>query len=165
MTGFDPYKYARYECERRWLLAGIPEGAEDPRLIRDLYVTGTRLRLRHVGGQGYKLGHKVRPDPADPAVVAHTSMYLDASEFGLLSSLPGRSLAKVRRRLVMVGRVWAIDAFEGPLAGLVLAETEARVGDEVSPPPLAVREVTGDERFTGGRLAGARLTDLGLEAR
>jgi CYTH domain-containing protein len=49
---------------------------------------------------------------------------------------------------------YVVDVFAGPLAGLILAELE--LGDDEPPvarPPWALVEVTGDDRYSGGRLA------------
>ncbi len=49
-----------------------------------------------------------------------------------------------------------IDQFQGRLDGLVLAEVE--LGPEaarLAPPPFVVRDVTNDDRFSGGALAFA----------
>jgi hypothetical protein len=163
----DPHKYARPERERRFVLAAVPPGAGEERRIVDRYVRGTRLRLREVGegpGAVRKLGQKVRPDEADARVVLHTTMYLDPPEFEALSALPAAVLVK-RRSWIAVphGRRLAVDVFEGSLRGLVLAEIE--LGDETDAaafvaPEWVLAEVTGDERFTGGRLAVTDRADL-----
>lgn len=52
---------------------------------------------------------------------------------------------------------YAIDVFEGTLAGLILEEIESRpeVDIETLPTPdFAFREVTGDPYFSGENLAG-----------
>ena len=57
--------------------------AGDAREIVDRYVIGTRLRLRSVtadGATAHKLGGWVRPDPDDPMLVMHTSLYLSQEE-------------------------------------------------------------------------------------
>ncbi len=152
-------KYAVVERERRFQLGGVPVGVTDPRSIEDWYVEGTRLRVRTVRhGDGrieHKLGQKVRPDPADPGVVLHTTCYLDASEFAVLRALPGRLLRKRRSQLEDGGGwTWAIDEFEGPHAGLVLAEVDLGADGVLAVvPPWCRREVTADERFTGGALS------------
>lgn len=155
----DPRKYARLEIERRWLLEAVPADATGEKLIVDRYITDTRLRLRAVTDRAdpdrpdLKLGQKVRLDNDDPRVVLHTTMYLDPSEFVALSRLPAATLTK-RRTFVGLprGGRMAVDVFEGPLAGLILAEIE--LGDEALEPPTGLGpEVTGDDRFTGGRLA------------
>jgi hypothetical protein len=130
-------------------------------VIEDRYLLDTRLRLRQVtpvggGAARWKLGQKVRPDPADPGLVLLTNMYLSDEEHALLSQLPGAELRKVRHRVVHEGRRFGVDVFEGRHAGLVLVEVElSDAGDRVSPPPFAGQEVTGDERCTGGWLAFA----------
>jgi hypothetical protein len=70
----------------------------------------------------YKLGHKHRPDPADPTVVLHTSLYLTASEHAMLERLPARVLQKTRLRIDVGGRPGLVDVFHGPHQGLVLLE-------------------------------------------
>ena len=163
----DPRKYARPERERRFVLAGVPPGATGERRIVDRYLAGTRLRLRQVG-QGpdavRKLGQKVRPDEVDPRVLLHTTMYLAPAEFEALTALPAAVLVKRRSWLVLPGdRRLAIDAFDGELRGLALAEIE--LGDETDaagfePPEWVLAEVTTDERFTGGRLAVTSRAEL-----
>jgi hypothetical protein len=131
-------------------------------LVEDRYLRHTRLRLRRMtpvagGAPRCKLGQKVRPDAADPGLVLHTTMYLGPEEHALLSRLPGAELRKVRHVLVVAGRRYGLDVFEGRHAGLVLVEVElAGADDVVAPPPFASREVTGDDRYSGGWLAFAR---------
>ena len=72
-------RYARVEREQRWVLRVLPDGRDQPVSIVDLYLRGTRLRLRRMqteAGAVYKLGQKVRPDPDTPGVVKLTNMYL-----------------------------------------------------------------------------------------
>jgi CYTH domain-containing protein len=109
------------------------------------------------GGESrLKLGQKV---PAAAGVVMHTTIYLSPHEHELLCRLPGADVRKVRHELVHEGRRFAVDVFEGRHAGLVLVEIEvAAEDDEVTPPPFAGPEVTGDARYSGGRLAFAGLT-------
>jgi CYTH domain-containing protein len=160
-------KYARPERERRWLAAPPPDLREaiEARLVEDRYLAGTRLRLRRVtplagGAPQCKLGQKVRPDPADPRLVMHTTMYLTAEEHERLSQLPGAELRKVRHVLARDGRRFGVDVFQGRHAGLALVEIELGEDDDVAPPAFAGAEVTGDERFTGGWLAFASADEL-----
>jgi hypothetical protein len=130
-------------------------------LIEDRHLRDTRLRLRRVtpvtgGPTSCKLGQKVRPDPADAGLVLHTTIYLSAEEHAVLSRLPGSELRKTRHVLVIGGRRFGVDVFEGRHAGLLLVEVELRGAyDTVVAPAFAGREVTGDERWTGGWLAFA----------
>jgi CYTH domain-containing protein len=150
-------RYARHEREQRWLLGGPPHGCRDPAEIVDRYLTDTRLRLRVVrrgATSTYKLGHKVRLGPGLAAGVHHTTMYLTAAEHEALEVLPASVLRKVRWTLDAGGRRFAVDVFGGALGGLVLAEIELGPGElGLELPAFARRDVTDEERFTGGALA------------
>ncbi|HET6209827.1 MAG TPA: hypothetical protein VFD94_05570, partial [Jatrophihabitans sp.] len=124
-------KYARWERERRFLLAGMPPvvtAAGPAAQLRDRYLRDTRLRLRRVDRPGgpavYKLGQKIPEPGTSPPAVAHTSLYLDPAEYGLLAGLPADELTKARTVLTGDGPALAVDVFTGRLAGLVLAEFE-----------------------------------------
>lgn len=148
-------KYAVVERERRFLVAGMPEGVAEVWEIVDRYVDGTRLRLREVRrGDGTvvrKLGHKVRLDDS-PAEVACTNFYLDDEEWDVLSVLPARVLRKRRHLVRRDGLTVPIDEHED---GTLVAEIDD--GDQPStavPGWLDVLEdVSADERWTGAALA------------
>jgi CYTH domain-containing protein len=151
----NPEKYSAIERERRWLCRGLPPGLSDQgSRIEDLYIDGTRMRLRAMrtlGGStaAYKLTKKVDLSPERRRI---TTIYLSEDEHALLATLPGARLAKVRRRAGAV----SVDVFEGPLAGLVLAEAEFASDEAMAAfphPDFAEREVTADDRYTGARLA------------
>jgi CYTH domain-containing protein len=156
----DPLKYAKVERERRWLLDGLPPFPDDARQVRivDRYLRGTRLRLREVtdtnGTVVRKLGHKVRLGDG-AREVACTSLYLDDAEWAALSKLPGDSLSKTRVLVPHGEHTIALDVFERPYAGLVLAENDAGDGPVERLPDRwhVVREVTDDESYTGAELA------------
>ena len=159
------HNYARIEWERRFLLKDSPRQAEvtNVRRIVDLYVDGTRLRLRHMidrdGDEVFKLTQKLPADVPGARQGLITTLYLERQEFEVLSALPNRSLSKVRYSMPPFG----IDVFEGTLKGLVLAEAEFHSDEEaasLAPPSFIVGEVTGDLRFTGGILATATRNDL-----
>lgn len=146
-------KYATVERERRWLLSApppIPDGARQLR-IADRYVTGTRLRLRETaepdGTVVRKLGHKVRLGEG-AAEVAHTSLYLDDAEWALLAVLPARTVTKTRTLVPIPEGHVAVDVHAD---GKVVAEIDGP-GD-LPPDWPVVREVTGEEGYTGGALA------------
>jgi len=66
----------------------------------------------------------------------------------------GRMIAKRRYSLRHGGRVWTVDAFEGVLAGLLLAEVELdHVGQAVDLPPWLGPEVTDDPRYLNSALS------------
>jgi hypothetical protein len=155
-------KYARIERERRWLARELP-GDLPARYERidDLYLAGTRLRLRRVSDPDgvviqRKLGQK-ELIPGSPATHTRiTTLYLSAAEYALFEKLPGARLSKRRHRYPHAGRLYAIDVFAGALAGLILVECDAGTDDELealSAPPLAARDVTDLAALRGGALA------------
>lgn len=158
--GFPKLKYACVERERRWLCAQLPDvDVVSADAITDLYIVGSRLRLREArpldgGSVMRKLGRKGDLDPAHRLI---TSIYLSEAEFALLTGLPGRRIEKVRHRLAPIdGRTFGVDVFAGALQGLVLSETEFESDAEMAAcphPPFALREVTDDPRYAGGWLA------------
>jgi CYTH domain-containing protein len=153
-------RYARIERERRFLLAGLPNHAEITRVrrITDRYLDGTSLRLRQQTEDNsptvFKLTQKI-PAPGPGAQKGFiTNMYLDEAEFRVLEQIPARQITKTRYSVPPFG----IDVFEGELKGLILAEIEfdsALDADALRIPPFVVREVSADNRFTGGRLVSA----------
>jgi CYTH domain-containing protein len=164
--GWPKLKYAWIERERRWLCAAVPmDRVVRSEAITDLYVTGTRLRLREAtplagGPPQRRLGRKADVDAHTRLL---TSIYLSSEEFRLLSSLPGRTLRKTRHHIGLVSGVEvSVDEFEGDLAGLVLAEAEfddAAAMAAYPSPDFAVREVTEDTRYSGGRLVAEGLPE------
>ena len=150
-------RYAQLEREQRWILDAVPAEVEFVAEIVDRYILGTRLRVRRMAtetGVVFKLAQKVRPIEQDPAIVKLTNMYLSADEFDAVATLPAAELHKSRWRLPWSGRSLAVDQFRGRWTGLILGEVELDAGDELLPnPPAALRDVTSDDRFSGGSLA------------
>jgi len=158
-------RYARLEREQRWVLSALPPEVQRPVSIMDLYLPGTRLRLRRMVRQDTivrKLAQKVRPDPTDPSMTKLTNVYLSEEEYAVLAELGGDTVTKIRWRWSEGGRDLVVDEFAGPLAGLVVAEVEL---DEEGPhheaPALAVADVTDDDRFSGGALSRTTAAQLG----
>ena len=159
--GFPKLKYAWVERERRWLCRDVPmDRVADAWTITDLYVTGAHLRLREAiplaGGEPMR--RLTRKGDVDAATRLLTSIYLAEAEFVMLANaLTGRTLRKIRHHLhAENGVVVSVDRFEGPLAGLILAEAEFDIAAALAAfptPDFAVREVTDDPRYGGGALA------------
>src|SRR5216684_3735255 len=123
--GFPKPAYTVVERERRWLCRDVPrEKVVRSESITDLYVTGSRLRLREArpldGGPAMlRLSRKADVDLATRLV---TSIYLPEEEFAVLAaSLPGRRIKKLRYRLQSPSAVvLSVDAFQGELDGLIM---------------------------------------------
>ncbi len=155
------HKYARIETERRFLLRSLPDGLDTAQgtLIRDTYWAETRMRLRRMFNPdgsilATKLTQKYVAPGQPPEETTITNTYLNEAEYELFAQIPGSLLVKRRVSYLHQGSGYSIDVFEGPLAGLVLAELEAGQGslppDAV--PAFAAAEVTAEPAFTGGEL-------------
>jgi CYTH domain-containing protein len=169
--GWPKLKYAWIERERRWLCTEFPRD----RIVRseritDLYVTETQLRLREAvplngGKPKRRLGRKA---DVEPSVRLLTSIYLSDREFELLSTLPGKTLTKIRHHIGKIeGVEVSVDEFAGDLAGLVMAEAEFESKEALSAfpmPKFAFREVTDDLCYTGGRLVANGLPTVSHES-
>jgi CYTH domain-containing protein len=156
-------KYERVERERRFLLRALPPGlqvTDAHAQITDNYITGTRLRLRKqrwpaTNEWTLKLTQKHAPAPPDFSRTLITSIYLNEYEYETLSVFEANELRKNRYPYEHEGRKYSVDVFLGDLRGLILAETDFGTDEEMDAfplPPFAVREVTREELFTGGRL-------------
>jgi CYTH domain-containing protein len=159
--GFPRPKYTGVERERRWLCPSVPRALIRQTLtIEDLYVTGTRLRLREMrpvdGGPGLlRLSRKADVDDQTRLI---TSIYLPEDEFAILAgALTGVRLSKIRHRLhAPPGVLISVDEFRGALSGLILLEAEFQTAEELAAfptPEFAAREVTHEQHYTGAWLA------------
>jgi len=167
-------KYERVERERRFLLRELPPGLKltgEHAQITDNYITGTRLRLRKsrwpaTNELTLKLTQKYTPRPPDFSRTLITSIYLDAREYETLSIFEGNELRKNRYPYDHEGRRYSVDVFLGDLHGLILAETDFELDDEMDVfalPPFAQCDVTENENFTGARLSLSSFDDLRAE--
>jgi CYTH domain-containing protein len=167
----DLPKYAKLENERRFLVtpdAGPDLTGAQFRLIEDLYLDDSRLRLRATtdsvtGIRELKFCKKYGSD--DPVSGPITNLYLTEAEHALLAVLPGARIAKRRYRVEAGGRSFGLDVFLGALEGLRLCEAEAETREAalaVAFPAWTRREVTHDPFFTGGSLCRIGADELAV---
>lgn len=158
--GFPKLKYVFVERERRWLCREVPrDRIVQSHAIADIYVTGTRLRLREarrVGDDALML-RLTRKVDVDAHTRLLTSIYLAPEEFALIAAgLRGSQLKKLRHTLKPdAGVTMSVDEFEGELAGLILAEAEFDTVEAMrafKAPDFVLCEVTEDNRYGGGML-------------
>jgi CYTH domain-containing protein len=154
-------KYSLPERERRFLLSKLPPGdVVRVATIEDLYIDGTRLRLRKLSYEGttfFKFTQKIPHPVAGPGLI--TTLYVNEAEYNLFAQLPGSRLRKTRYSIPPMG----FDVFEGELAGLVMGEMEFTSDEEMAafPRPVGtIAEVTLDDRFTGGVLVRTTSDEL-----
>jgi CYTH domain-containing protein len=102
---------------------------------------------------------KFHDDSLPEGCVALTNLYLTEYEYDYLRPFVGAdNVIKRRYSFVYEGRRYGVDIFEGPHAGLILAETDFETAEEYERfqmPSFAVEDVTKDAFFTGGSLARA----------
>jgi CYTH domain-containing protein len=160
-----PEKYAAVERERRWLCRGLPDWPVlRAEVISDLYVEGSHLRLREArpAGGGEPILRLSKKADLSPDTRLITTIYLTPAEYALFAGLPGRRLVKTRHYYEAGAATLSVDRFEGPLAGLFLAEAEFADDAAMAAyanPVFAIREVTIDDRYTGGALVSHGVPD------
>jgi CYTH domain-containing protein len=156
----DLGKYARMEIERRFLLAGVPDGGDVLAVNRmdDRYLDGTRLRLRRMAQEGgptvLKLTQKLPVPDSRGRQRVLTTLYVSEDEYAALAVVPAAALSKTRLSIAP----YVVDVFDGHLDGLVLAEVEFESASQAAafrPAAFCHAEVTADRRFTGGELVCA----------
>lgn len=150
-------KYAHMEIERRWLvdLAAVDSLENLPyRIIEDVYLPGTGLRLRKMvdpaGTAVFKLCKKY--GKSSTLSEAMTNLYLTGTEHALLRACLKGTMSVKRRYSIEGG---SIDVYGG---GEQVAVFELEFASEAEaaayvPPAFAVAEITGDPRYSGAALA------------
>jgi CYTH domain-containing protein len=115
-------------------------------------VKGRVVRVRIAGARGFLTVKGItigvsRPEFEYPIPIA------DATE--MLDQLCERPLIeKTRHREPFAGRIWEIDVFHGDNAGLIVAEVEVpNAAAQITTPPWAGQEVSGDPRYFNTNLA------------
>ena len=142
------------EIERKFLVTGTDwrQGAgtvfSQGYLNRDKART---VRVRIAGAKAF-LTIKGASQGATRAEFEYEIPLADAEQ--LLALCEGPIIQKVRRVLVHAGSTWEVDEFEGPNAGLVVAEIELTSEDQVFERPAWLgQEVTDDVRYFNSNLA------------
>lgn len=145
------------EIERKFILRAVPEWVSETEgsAIRQGYLAagaGAEVRVRLRDGSPrltVKRGEGLARD--------ETEIDLADAQFAALWPLTeGQRIEKTRYRHPLGDLTLEVDVYEGPHAGLVVAEIEfASIAESRSfePPDWLGREVTGDERWTNRSLA------------
>lgn len=150
------------EIERKFLVTGDGwRSAPRIRAITQGYLSGSgtaSIRVRIQDGAATlaiksEAAGAVRDEFEYPIPVA------DAE--AMLRLCPRPPMVKKRYEIVHAGKLWEVDAFEGALAGLVIAEVELDRADEtITLPPWVGREVTHDRRYRNSSLIRTGLDGL-----
>lgn len=176
-------KTYRIELRRVFLLENLPElltRSSSHLQIFDNYIENTRLRLRSIRSPETKewkwvLEQRFSLDGSGQWAVSE--IYLDENEHHVFESFEGREIQKNERiqtdeirknRYFYESSGWQfeIDLFLGELWGLILAQINFQTAEEMrelEAPSFAVREVTGNEFFSGRNLVGKTFADVQAE--
>ncbi len=147
-------KYSQLEIERRWLVELAALGFLESysyRLIEDLYVQESRLRLRKISSVQtleYKLCKKYGKTESLSEPI--TNLYLSQSEYELLSVLPGQRSQKRRYQLEQ----GCVDVYQQPELDFAIFEIEfACIEDAMvfNPPKFVGLEITGDSSLSANK--------------
>lgn len=144
------------EIERKFLVRNESWrlGATPGVPIRQGYLSGAEDRASaRVRREGERASLTVKgPGGLTRAEYEYVIPVAEAEE--MLATLCGPVLGKQRHGLRHAGLDWTVDVFEGPLAGLVLAEVELSSADQpVEIPSWAGTEVTDDPAYRNIALA------------
>ena len=152
-------KYTKTEIERRWIVRLERAESLSPsrtRRIEDKYIANTRLRPRKVLEDGavpsFKLGKKYGHSGTNSEPVA--SLYLTETEHATLNELPGVTAVKTRLSI----EAGSLDMYVLPKLAFAVFEVEfLSLADAAAyePPAFVTTEVTGDEEFSGFKLASS----------
>jgi adenylate cyclase len=146
------------EIERKFLLAERPDwlGGRTAERIEQGYVALSEedeVRLRSADDR-----RLLTVKRGEGAVREEVEIGLDQAQFQALWPLTeARRLRKTRYRVPLEGGLEAeVDAYEGGLDGLLVAEVEfdsQEQSRDFEPPPWFGGEITGDPRYSNRRLA------------
>jgi CYTH domain-containing protein len=119
-----------------------------------------RVRQR---GDVYEITKKMPIEGVDSSHQTEDTIPLNAQEFAALTKNPGKRVAKRRYFYKYQGHVAEIDVFQEDLSGLVEVDFEFKnrqVQDAFTMPAFCLADVTQEEIFAGGVLAGKKYADI-----
>lgn len=156
------------EYELTYLAKRVPEEVQGVKgeYICDIYVPDTvshsHLRLRQRGDM-YVITKKVPVDDADSSEQTEETIPLEKEEYEALATCSKKVVAKRRYKVVIEGRMAEVDVFEEQLSGLVEIDFEFDSSAEKAAfivPDVCLADVTQEEAFAGGYLAGRSYEDI-----
>jgi CYTH domain-containing protein len=145
------------EIERKFLVEGDDwrQSNGGSRHILQAYVAldgDTSVRVRIYDGRHARLTVKFGLSAITRDEFEYPIPLADAEQ--MVNAAKGRLVEKTRHTITSDGFVWEVDAYEGALAGLVIAEVEMQSeNDEPVLPDWVGREVTGDSTWSNAMLA------------
>jgi CYTH domain-containing protein len=145
------------EIERKFLVRGDAwRGLARPIVIRQGYLAagrGISVRIRMTDGRATLT---VKGERAGMSREEFEYVIPEDDALAMLALCASPPMQKRRHEIAHAGKLWEVDEFLGPLAGLVIAEIELEREDEILELPDWVgEEVTDDLRYRNSSLIDA----------
>lgn len=156
------------ELEKTYLAKYLPKGLKKfpSKEIKDIYIPKESyhpvLRVRK-NGDVYQMTKKEPVEDRDSSEQYEHTIKLTKKEFTALEKLSGKKSRKIRYYYELSGRTYEIGVFKDALAGLVLIDVEfidKKDKDAFEMPDFCLADVTQEEIFAGGMLAGKKYSNL-----
>lgn len=156
------------EYERTFLAAGLPAeiAGETGALMHDIMIPDTarhpHLRLRQ-RGETYVITKKVPARDDDLTEMIEETIPLEKAEFDALANSSTKNVVKYRYNVIIDGYPAEVDVFDEKLKGLVLIDFEFASNREKAAfktPDVCLADVSQEEAFAGGLLAGKSYEDI-----
>ena len=156
------------EFERTFLLKNIPAGLEKCESIEisDIYIPKSArhpiLRIRKKGDV-FEMTKKSPLDGNDSSEQGEHTISLTKEEFEELFEIKGKRFRKMRYFYPFDGKTAEIDIYLDNLEGLGVVDFEfnsRQEKDSFKTPDFCLVEVTQNEIFAGGLLAGKKYSDM-----
>ncbi len=156
------------ELERTFLLKNIPAGLEKCKSIEiiDIYVPKSArhpvLRIRKKGDV-FEITKKYPLVGKDSSEQGEYTISLTKEEFEELSEIKGKRFRKIRHFYPFDGKTAEIDIYLDNLKGLGVVDFEfssRQEKDSFKIPDFCLVDVTQEEVFAGGLLAGKKYSDI-----
>jgi CYTH domain-containing protein len=165
-------KTARSELQRVFVTDRLPDPLAPASLhlqLLDRFLVDTRLRLRRIRDpyedKTFFILQQVT-ERADALDIVSAEIHLDSKEVGSFDRIEGRELRMNRYFHEFDRGMFELDAFLGPLNGLVLAKVEFQDQAEYAnyiAPPFCIVDVTNNRFFAGKSLSQRDFAEVGNE--
>jgi len=156
------------EREKTYLLKSLPEGLANcqSEILSDAYIPTSAehpvLRLRRRGDR-YEMTKKEPVSGTDSSRQNEHTIKLTADEAAAFDIVEAKRFTKRRYYCTVEGHAAELDVYLEALAGLVVIDFEFKSDEELEAfamPDICLADVTQDEAFAGGILAGKKYADL-----
>ena len=156
------------ELEKTFLAKYLPKDLKrfSFKEIKDIYIPKKShhpvLRVRK-NGDVFQMTKKEPVQGQDSSEQFEHTIKLTKDEYNSLAKLDGKASRKIRYYYKLAGKTIEIGVFKDALAGLVLIDVEFENKKDMEAfgmPDFCLADVTQEEIFAGGMLAGKKYKDI-----